>query len=263
MQPANRNTEPEAIRTQTSLDRCLVDGDRAVASSGLRSRRRALGISFALEAAALAVLIIAPLLTSIAQPRFSRTAFVPFVFTAAHAQHTVEHTSHPTHIRLGSLNKGITYPVGIRPAIPPMAEEPDDVIPGGDLLIAPVGPGILPVVGARSLGPPEPPREEIKKSVEKGPLKVSESIVEAQLISRIEPRYPALALQTRLQGTVRLRAIISRDGRITSLEVLSGHPLLVQAALDAVRQWQYRPTMLNGEPVEVETSITVNFRMER
>ena len=87
-------------------------------------------------------------------------------------------------------------------------------------------------------------------------------MVEAQLISHIEPRYPALALQSRLQGTVHLRAIISRDGQIMSLEVIRGHPLLVQAALDAVRQWRYRPTLLNGEPVEVETSITVNFRME-
>jgi len=221
-----------------------------------------MGISFALETAVLAVLIIAPLLTSIAQPIFSRTAFVPFVFSAAHEQEPVRRTSNPAPIRLSSLNKSITYPVRIRPAIPPRAEEPDDVIPGGELLITPVGPDILPIVGVRSLGPPEPPRDEIKKRMEKGPLKVSESVVEAQLISRIEPRYPALALQTRLQGTVHLRAIISRDGRITSLEVLSGHPLLVEAALDAVRQWRYRPTMLNGEPVEVETSITVNFRIE-
>ena len=82
------------------------------------------------------------------------------------------------------------------------------------------------------------------------------------MISRIEPRYPPLALETRTQGTVRLRAIISSDGRITALEVISGHPLLVQAALEAVRQWRYRPTLLNGEPVEVETSITVNFQLE-
>ncbi len=65
-----------------------------------------------------------------------------------------------------------------------------------------------------------------------------------------------------MQGTVVLHAIVSREGRITSLEVVSGPPLFVQAALDAVRQWRYRPTLLGGEPVEVETTITVVFRLE-
>jgi protein TonB len=97
--------------------------------------------------------------------------------------------------------------------------------------------------------------------VEKHPLKISEGVLQAQLISRIEPRYPTLAKQTKTEGIVRLHAIISRDVRITSLDILSGHPLLVQAALEAVSQWRYRPTMLNGEPVEVETSITVIFRL--
>jgi protein TonB len=92
-------------------------------------------------------------------------------------------------------------------------------------------------------------------------VKISEGVLEAQLIARIEPQYPFLALQTKTQGTVRLHAIINREGRITSLDVLSGHPFLVRAALEAVREWRYRPTLLNGEPVEVETSITVIFRL--
>jgi len=92
---------------------------------------------------------------------------------------------------------------------------------------------------------------------------VSGPIQQAQLTSSIEPRYPAIARQTKTEGTVVLHAIISRDGRITALEVVSGHPLLVQAALDAVRQWRYRPTYLGGEPVEVETSITVIFRLSQ
>jgi protein TonB len=102
-----------------------------------------------------------------------------------------------------------------------------------------------------------PPAQAVKQS-----LKLSEGVLEAQLLSRIEPQYPTLAKLTKTEGTVRMHAIISRDGRITSLDVISGHPLLVQAALDAVRQWRYRPTMLNGEPVEVETSITVIFRLQ-
>jgi protein TonB len=97
---------------------------------------------------------------------------------------------------------------------------------------------------------------------EKRAVRLSEGLVAAQLTYRVEPRYPPLAIQIHLQGSVQLHAIISREGRITSLEVLSGHALFVQAALDAVRQWRYRPTMLDGEPVEVETTISVIFRLQ-
>jgi protein TonB len=73
--------------------------------------------------------------------------------------------------------------------------------------------------------------------------------------------YPPLAITTRTQGVVLLEAVISKEGRIESLRIISGHPLLNQAALDAVQQWQYRPTLLNGEPVPVITTITVNFSL--
>jgi len=109
---------------------------------------------------------------------------------------------------------------------------------------------------------PRPP-EEIKKPEEKRAVRVSEPIQQAQLIARFEPRYPPLALQTRKEGTVVLHAIISRDGRIAALEVVSGSPWFDQAALEAVRQWRYRPTYLGGEPVEVETTITVIFRLSQ
>jgi protein TonB len=85
---------------------------------------------------------------------------------------------------------------------------------------------------------------------------------EAQIVSRVDPVYPKMAAISGVQGAVKLHAIIARNGKIESLEVMSGHPLLVQAALDAVRQWRYRPYYLNGEAVEVETFITVNFRRE-
>ena len=84
-------------------------------------------------------------------------------------------------------------------------------------------------------------------------------MMEGNLIYRVQPEYPALARQVRIQGLVVLRAIISRDGTIENLQALSGHPLLVPAALNAVRQWRYRPYVLNGEPVEVETEVKVNF----
>ena len=84
-------------------------------------------------------------------------------------------------------------------------------------------------------------------------------MMEGNLIYRVQPEYPALARQVRVQGLVVLRAIISRDGAIENLQALSGHPLLIPAALNAVRQWRYRPYVLNGEPVEVETEVKVNF----
>jgi protein TonB len=77
------------------------------------------------------------------------------------------------------------------------------------------------------------------------------------------PLYPPLARQTRVSGTVRLHAIVGEDGSIQSLEVVSGHPLLIQAALDAVKQWRYKPTVLNGTPVEVDTTIDVIFNLNQ
>jgi periplasmic protein TonB len=92
-------------------------------------------------------------------------------------------------------------------------------------------------------------------------IKQGGTVQQAMLISQVKPTYPALGLQIHLQGDVVLRAIIDKEGRVSELQVISGHPLLIQSALDAVRQWRYRPTMLNGEPVEVDTTITVSFRI--
>jgi protein TonB len=83
------------------------------------------------------------------------------------------------------------------------------------------------------------------------------------LCSKVAPIYPPLARQTRVSGTVRLHAIIGEDGSIQSLEVMAGHPLLIQAALDAVKQWRYKPTVLNGKPVEVDTTIDVIFNLNQ
>jgi periplasmic protein TonB len=83
----------------------------------------------------------------------------------------------------------------------------------------------------------------------------------AQLVRRVEPVYPLIARQARISGTVELQGVIGVDGHIRELQVIKGHPLLAKAALDAVRQWVYEPTLLNGEPVEVIAPITVNFRL--
>ena len=85
----------------------------------------------------------------------------------------------------------------------------------------------------------------------------------AMLIHRVEPVFPPLALQTRREGTVELHAIIATDGSVTSLEFLTGDALFAQSALYAVRQWRYKPTSLNGHPVEVDTHITVIYKLNR
>ncbi len=90
------------------------------------------------------------------------------------------------------------------------------------------------------------------------PLRVSR-MMEGNLIHKIQPEYPLVAKAARIQGAVVLRALISKDGSIENLRVLGGHPMLVKAAIDAVSRWRYRPYYLNGEPVEVETQVTVNF----
>ncbi len=92
-------------------------------------------------------------------------------------------------------------------------------------------------------------------------VRVSQGVSQGLLIHKVQPAYPALARQARIQGTVVLQALIGKDGAIQNLHVVSGHPMLTGAALDAVKQWRYKPYYLNGEPVEVETTINVNFTL--
>ena len=92
-------------------------------------------------------------------------------------------------------------------------------------------------------------------------VRVSQGVTQGLLIRKIQPNYPPLARQARIQGTVLLQAEISRDGTIENLRLISGHPMLAPAAIEAVKQWRYKPYILNGEPVEVETQITVNFTL--
>lgn len=112
------------------------------------------------------------------------------------------------------------------------------------------------VFGGLGIGTAPPPPKEPKKRIT-----VGGNVQSAKLVNQVRPIYPPLAKQARISGTVRLHAIISKDGTVQQLEMVSGHPLLVQSALDAVRQWRYQPTLLNGEPVEVETFIEVVFTL--
>jgi protein TonB len=102
---------------------------------------------------------------------------------------------------------------------------------------------------------PPPPKVTPKRVL------VGGNVQAARLVNKVQPLYPPLARQTRISGTVKLHAIIGKDGSVQQLVMVSGHPLLVQSALDAVRQWRYQPTLLNGEPVEVDTEIDVIFSL--
>ena len=128
-------------------------------------------------------------------------------------------------------------------------------VPGGQL--GGVIGGIIGAVNSSStkfinLPPPPKPMQRVR---------VSQGVSLGMLIREIKPDYPKIASDARVQGSVLLTAVIGKDGTIQNLHVISGHPLLVNAAMSAVQQWQYRPYMLNGEPVEVETIVTVTFHL--
>jgi TonB family protein len=93
-------------------------------------------------------------------------------------------------------------------------------------------------------------------------IRVGGNVQKCNLIARVNPEYPPLAREARIQGTVRLQIVIGTEGRVFSVELVNGHPLLVQATKDAVQQWVYRPTFLNGQPVEVVTTVDVYFGLE-
>jgi TonB family protein len=94
-----------------------------------------------------------------------------------------------------------------------------------------------------------------------GQIRVGGNVQSAKLVQQAQPQYPALAKQARIQGTVRFNVVIGKDGTMKNMQLVSGHPLLVQPAQEAVRQWVYQPTTLNGNPVEVVTTIDVNFTL--
>ncbi|MGD0730512.1 MAG: TonB family protein [Terracidiphilus sp.] len=126
---------------------------------------------------------------------------------------------------------------------------PEIGVPGG------IGPS-LPSLPGRTVLPTVRPAA-------KAPVRVPSSMVEGLLVLKTLPLYPPIARASRTEGTVVLAATISKTGTIENLRVVSGSAMLQQAALDAVKTWRYRPYLLNGEPVEVETTVNVNFRLEQ
>jgi len=126
-------------------------------------------------------------------------------------------------------------------------------IPGGQL-----GGVLGGIISSNSNAAPlmAPKLEPVKR------IRISQGVTQGMVLSRIEPVYPKIALSARITGVVVLHAIINQQGTIHELQVVSGHPVLIPAAVAAVRQWTYRPFLLNGEPVEIETYITVTFRID-
>jgi periplasmic protein TonB len=120
-------------------------------------------------------------------------------------------------------------------------------IPGGQL-----GGAIGGIINSSS-SPKTVPKLEIKR------VRVSQGVTQGLLIQKVEPQYPKLALLARVFGIVLINAVIGKDGVVKELQAVSGHPMLIPAALEAVKQWRYRPYLLNGEPGEVETHVTVTF----
>jgi protein TonB len=157
-------------------------------------------------------------------------------------------------------------------SIPPRVVITDDGPAPGIIGLLPAGNGatgeilslfnrdgaILPPAAPPDVAPPSLP---LPPAITR-PTPIGGNVQAAKLIYQVKPVYPQLARQTRVQGVVVLEAVIARDGSVKSLRIASGHPLLNQAALDAVQQWVYSPTMLNGDPVEVSTAITVTFTLQ-
>jgi protein TonB len=139
------------------------------------------------------------------------------------------------------------------------AEEPPDVVgavggvPGG--VDGGSAGGVLGgILGGAGSGPPPPPRP-------KAPLRIGGNVMQASLVHQVTPVYPQIAKTAHISGTVILHAIIGTDGTVQDLQYISGPPLLMRSAMDAVHQWRYKPTMLNGEPVQVDTTISVVFTL--
>jgi protein TonB len=111
------------------------------------------------------------------------------------------------------------------------------------------------IIGGTGGGPPPPPKAAPQR------IRVGGNVQQANLIHMVQPQYPEIAKTAHIQGTVILHALIAKDGTIQELQYISGPPLLMRSAMDAVRQWRYRPTLLNDEPVQVDTTISVVFTL--
>jgi protein TonB len=240
-----------------SLKSCFVEGDAEQQRRERKIRRRALVISIILQTIVIAALVVFPLLGKSERITYERVVLPPYA-PAGPVKHTGNAKPHDGRRICIFCFDPRNPPRPWKPGAPiDTTRNPQE----GDSL--PGAPNGLNVPGG--LNPdsriPEPPRKE--SSVEPAKrLKVT-SLEPAMLTRRVEPVYPVLARQTGREGRVELHAIIATDGTIQSLEVLSDDPLFYNSALAAVREWRYRPTVLNGQAVEIDTRITVVYKLNR
>jgi periplasmic protein TonB len=252
------------MRNSNLLSDCLVDSDADAALRNKQRRRKALTISLAVESVLLAALLVWPLLSpSTMSARYAIDPIPPYAGGGHRGPQTA--SSRPHVIRDTSPGFVFRYPA-IGESNRPAPESGSDDAPSighfyGD------GSGFGPgngsdLLGGSPNGPPPPRTPDPKPPVVTKPMFVSQGAQEAMLVRRVEPMYPSLARQIHLSGIVELRAIIAKDGSVINLEVVSGNPMLSRAAVDAVKQWRYRPTLLNNQPIEVQTFVTVKFVLE-
>ena len=245
------------------LESWLVEGDSQSAKRARRGKQRALALSIALQIIVVALLVVVPLLGN--GERISLKSMTPLPPVARFASRP----SNPERTRRTN-RPACTFcaPSHMPPLIvthdPATARQaPDDnfddseISRYGDLHVDPNG-----CLNSDFTRGPKPPDERVNNNSQTLiRRRISEPVQAAQLIHRVEPIYPPLARQLRREGRVELSAIVATDGTIQSLDVISGDPLLVRSALDAVWEWRYRPTILNGQAVEVESHITVIYTL--
>jgi protein TonB len=226
-----------------------------------RSRRSWMTFtSFGLQSAVIGLLLLIPLLTTVRLPS-SRVLQPPMSFGAPPSPARTIERQHRNPLAQSNLSNNVLI---TPPSIPPKVatinegEAPPQVGystgPGAEGSTGDGGGGdVLNGLGIARATVPLPPPTPTMRAFR------TSSILEGSLIRRVQPQYPPLARSVRVQGAVVLAALIGKEGTIENLRLVSGHPMLVPAAIAAVSQWRYKPYILNGESIEVETQITVNF----
>lgn len=239
---------------QDLLNACLVDGDPEQLKRERKIRRRALAISILLQAISLSVLLLTPLLGKPAAISWNVVPLPPY-YSRPPAEHVAAtQVAHRRHV----FSDPYLAPTSIPRHINPNPEPPDDVTEETPFSGAGINvPGAIPIADSHATQPRPPVQPKTPSVVH------FSHIDSSKLVSRIEPVYPALMKQIGKSGKVELHAIIGEDGTIQSLEAVGGDPMFFTSAMQAVKQWRYTPTMLNGQAVKVDTYITVIYNLTR
>jgi periplasmic protein TonB len=240
------------------LGNCLIEGDAEQKTRERKTKRRALTISILLQSLAIVAIVMVPLLGHTEKISYKVLTPIP-PYRHQPVRPTVEHVSRPQAPR----NDAYYKPSSDRPKIAIRDNQPptSDTIADGIDMLTPGTPNRDGLGFADNRVGPAPPEEPNRNK--KRRISVGGDVQGAMLIRRVAPAYPALPRQLHRSGVVHIRAVISTEGNIESLQVLDGDPLFIQSAKDAVSQWRYRPTSLNGVPVEVETIITVVYTLNQ